>query len=149
MDVTGPEDLLDTLTGVYQDFSTQNPRTTIAILLFSSFYPELPFKVAYALFVRTPLALLRVPLYLLKIPFYLLRGTIGLLGFGRAGVQHDSYASRYQSSVYGGYTPKDSSFASYQSHGARGTQPVQEKNLFYTMLSWGYVLEAFRVYWNS
>ncbi|KAJ8595397.1 hypothetical protein M405DRAFT_363568 [Rhizopogon salebrosus TDB-379] len=41
-----------------------------------------------------------------------------ILGFRRRGVERDSFASRYQSQCYGGYVPRDSMFAEFQSYGA-------------------------------
>ncbi|KAG0692401.1 hypothetical protein DFH29DRAFT_969544 [Suillus ampliporus] len=41
-----------------------------------------------------------------------------MFGFGREGIAEDSYASYYQSYYYGGYVPRDSAFARFQSYGA-------------------------------
>ncbi|KAG1760734.1 hypothetical protein EDD22DRAFT_61238 [Suillus occidentalis] len=68
---------------------------------------------------RTTLYICLLPLRLILWPFKLLgKFILYIFGFRRHGVAKDSLASQYQSHHYGGYVPRDSTFARFQSYGA-------------------------------
>ncbi|KAG9315589.1 hypothetical protein JVU11DRAFT_3227 [Chiua virens] len=62
------------------------------------------------------LAYIVVPCVYNTLSMFLLHG----LGFRRQGVLRDSYAANYQSTSYGGNMPRGSTFARWQSQGAKG-----------------------------
>lgn len=84
------------LTKVNTSWSTRHPYVAAGALILISANPEL---------LLTPLRLAG-------------RFTLYIFGFRRQGVAKDSLASQYQSHLYGGYVPRDSTFARFQSYGA-------------------------------
>ncbi|KIP05665.1 hypothetical protein PHLGIDRAFT_144236 [Phlebiopsis gigantea 11061_1 CR5-6] len=58
-----------------------------------------------------------------------------LLGFRSKGVTKGSAAARYQSHVYGGYTPKGSRFSDMQTKGATESGFFGTKSLFVLCLA--------------
>jgi len=84
------------LTKANTSWSTRHPYVAAGALILISANPEL---------LLTPLRLAG-------------RFTLYIFGFRRQGVAKDSLASQYQSHLYGGYVPRDSTFARFQSYGA-------------------------------
>ncbi|KAG2030916.1 hypothetical protein BDR03DRAFT_156008 [Suillus americanus] len=58
------------------------------------------------------------------------RFALYIFGFRGHGVAKDSLASRYQSHRYGGYVPRDSTFARFQSYGATEHYDISEARRF-------------------
>ncbi|KAG2360104.1 hypothetical protein BDR07DRAFT_1610991 [Suillus spraguei] len=100
------------------NWSIRHPYVTAGALICISANPDIlltPLRLAG----RTTLYICLLPLRLILWPLKLLgRFTLYILGFRRYGVARDSLASQYQSHIYGGYVPQDSTFARFQSYGA-------------------------------
>jgi hypothetical protein len=99
------------------NWSIRHPYVAAGALICVSTSPDL---------LLTPLRLTgRTTLYFCLLPFRLILWPLKLLGrfalyifgFRGDGVAKDSLASQYQSNVYGGYVPRDSTFSRFQSYG--------------------------------
>ncbi|KAG1845016.1 hypothetical protein C8R48DRAFT_734951 [Suillus tomentosus] len=90
------------LTKANTSWSTRHPYVAAGALILISANPEL---------LLTPLRLAG-------------RFTLYIFGFRRQGVAKDSLASQYQSHLYGGYVPRDSTFARFQSYGAAEKESI-------------------------
>ncbi|KAG2064497.1 hypothetical protein BDR04DRAFT_1235072 [Suillus decipiens] len=109
--------LIHALTEV-NNWSIRHPYVAAGALICISANPDVlltPLRLAG----RTTLYICLLPLRLILWPLKLFgRFTLYILGFRRCGVARDSLASQYQSHIYGGYVPQDSTFARFQSYGA-------------------------------
>ncbi|GLB33137.1 hypothetical protein LshimejAT787_0100220 [Lyophyllum shimeji] len=118
-------------------FVSEHRLLSSAALLLWSYNPDVPFKAVYYLLYGAPRAVLR--------------WILSYFGFTEDGVRRDTWASQYQSTEFGGYTPRDSLFAHYQSLGARGYFEEEDSpyGAFMGIVGWvaffaaGYVLFGF------
>ncbi|KAG1877420.1 hypothetical protein F4604DRAFT_1757492, partial [Suillus subluteus] len=100
------------------NWSIRHPYVAAGALMCISISPDI-LLTPLRLTGRTTLYICLLPLRLILWPFKLLgRFILYIFGFRRYGVAKDSLASQYQSHIYGGYVPQDSTFARFQSYGA-------------------------------
>ncbi|KAG1766357.1 hypothetical protein EV702DRAFT_1150147 [Suillus placidus] len=100
------------------DWSIRHPYIAAGAFICISANPDI-FLTPLQLTGRTARYICLLPLRLILWPFKLLgRFMLYIFGFRRQGVARDSLASQYQSHLYGGYVPRDSPFARFQSYGA-------------------------------
>ncbi|KAG1719810.1 hypothetical protein EDB19DRAFT_1781170 [Suillus lakei] len=104
------------LTGV-NNWSIRHPYVAAGALICISANPDI-LLTPLRLTGRTACYIGLLPLRLILWPFKLLgRFILYIFGFRKQGVAKDSLASQYQSHLYGGYVPRDSTFARFQSYG--------------------------------
>ncbi|KAF8909256.1 hypothetical protein CPB84DRAFT_1496294 [Gymnopilus junonius] len=122
----GIGELLSTVWQGTINAAKKHPYLTGLALVFWSYYPKFPFQVVF---------------YPFKTLFV---GVRWCFGFGRTGIRGASHASRYQSEHYGGYTPKDSLFARFQSYGATSESSLfednEESSFLWSLFGWGLFL---------
>lgn len=110
-------------------FVTEHRLLSSAALLLWSYYPDVPFVTVYNVFYATPRAIFR--------------WILGCFGFTEDGIARNSWASQYQSIEYGGYIPRDSLFASYQSFGASDFEWEEESpGWFLSIVRWSACIAA-------
>ncbi|KAG2122235.1 hypothetical protein DEU56DRAFT_832730 [Suillus clintonianus] len=100
------------------NWSIRHPYVAAGALIWISDSPEI-LLTPLRLTAKTARFICLLPLRLILWPFKLSgRFILYIFGFRREGVARDSLASQYQSHHYGGYVPRDSTFARFQSYGA-------------------------------
>ncbi|OAX42069.1 hypothetical protein K503DRAFT_863390 [Rhizopogon vinicolor AM-OR11-026] len=110
---------------VANNWSISHPYLSAGALLCISSNPKI-LLTPLRLTGKTTLYICLLPLRVVIWPFKVLgRFILYILGFRRRGVDRDSFASYYQSNHYGGYVPRDSAFAHFQSYGATSDDEVE------------------------
>ncbi|KAG1720272.1 uncharacterized protein EDB91DRAFT_1178294, partial [Suillus paluster] len=118
------------------NWSINHPYIAAGALLCISGNPEL-LLTPLRLTGKTARYICLLPFRLFFWPFKMLgRLILYIFGFRRGGVAKDSFASRYQSRRYGGYVPRDSGFAKFQSHGATEYDEDEGGSTLAVAVSW-------------